>query len=479
MKHRRSNCETLMNKVTPQNHMLKNTSIGSMSLLVVGIIMHGLAAGGSLVNMAVILICVSLTFGLFIIGMAAFFREHLRLASRCFLLFFAIYLVFGGMARMNAEIFNPSLEVYQNFSDASTIYKLSIENWIGGEDLKRVTDVGGAIYVYSIVYDFFLALGLPLLPSIGIIFNTFLVATGSVLGVLAMARTFPGNATIVRVIIVMFATSGLAYMFAGMHLRDSFLYFFNAVLLVLIVRLGSNPSFASFIKTIMMSLVVVWLMTFFRGESGFVMIAVLAALVINPLMTQRNKMRIFLLVTYAGIFTVIAIVVASYFSDPLDNVRLKYILDQQESGGLAYEYVLQASIPVRIVFGTLYTIAGNIPFMIGFFLEEWYYWFAAIQSTQMLIVLPCFLFGCYTIIRDIVTRNHIVVPLVRVLVFYFVVATVVSLTTLGFRHFGQFLPFLYYIAAKGFLDAPREYKVFSLVFLGAIVPLAWVWAKLL
>jgi hypothetical protein len=389
-----------------------------------------------------------------------------------FYLFFSIYFLFSSFARLNAEIFNPESETYQNESDASTIFELSVD-WdsVSKEESRLITDTGGALTVFHLFYQVAAILNLTATPSIGITLNAVLVALGSTVGVFGAIRLFGKTPKPVRLVTFWFATSGLAFLYSGLHLRDSFLYLLNAVLFVLIIDVDCKKIDSRIALNLLLAGSLVWIMTVFRDESMFILYGYILTLVLEFAFHVDKRLRPFILISFIILMVVSVRLLSDQYADLIDATNLVYRENQGSGAGLATKYVVNAPNWIRPFIGIPYMVLGHIPFFSGFLLDEWYYWFVSIQAVQGIVVLPSFL---YCIFKWSVSKKfECFDPFRKIYIFYVIMGAVISLSTLSYRHFGQFLPYLYVIAAKGCSESSSVYRWVSGFII--VVPISVLW----
>jgi hypothetical protein len=446
-----------------------------LALTLIGLVLHCVAANSVEGAMAVVLNFILLILTALLL-LSLTFHSHRRLVLSSFCFFFAIYYIFSGFARINAAIFNPDLEIYQNSSDAATLFELSTDGTdLDSEVLSLTTDTRGALKVYAFIYHLTQLLGLPVTPSIGIMLNSILVAAGSAISMIGAKYVFPNSPKAIRLVAAFFATSGLAYMYSGLHLRDAFLYLLNALLFIVMLRINLNDSTKSVLLKFSSAFVLVLFMMMFREESFFIFFGFIATFAFEMIMKFKWKQRILLF----GILGIPAVVMLQYilvyYADLIERTMETYHAIQGSTDGLASTLIINVPIWVRPIVGTLYMILGHVPFFAGFLFREWYYWFVSIQATQSLIVLPAFLFFVATYFNSKLSQPPNLFR--RLFVFYLIMATVISLTTVSYRHMGQFLPYLYILAAFGYLNCSRTYRWFSVFILTVPVSLIWMAIK--
>jgi hypothetical protein len=446
-----------------------------VALSLIGLVLHCVSAK-SVDGAAGAVICFIMLILTALLLLRLAFPSYGRFLLSYFFIFFSIYYFFSGLARINAAIFNPDLEIYQNDSDASTLFELSTDGSdLDSEELSLITDTRGALKVFSFFYQLINLLGLPMTPSIGITLNVVVVAAGSAISMIGAKYIFPNSPKAIQLVSAFFATSGLAYMFASLHLRDSFLYFFNALLFIVLIRINLQKLTRSVLPNITFAFGLVLLMMLFRAESLFIFFGFIATIAFEIIMRFDKKNRILLF----GVLGISMVALLQFFlpfyADLIELTTATYREIKGGSDGLAASLIINEPNCFRPILGTPYMIMGHIPFFVGFLLQEWYYWFVSIQALQSLVVLPAFLFFIITYFN-----SNLPFPpnlLRRVLIFYLIMAIIISISTVSYRHMGQFLPYLYVMAAFGYFNCSRIYRWFSSFILAVPISLIWITIK--
>lgn len=451
------------------------SSIGLFWIAAPGFLIHAIAAqslGGA------VALGVSLVILLAIVPLSLSFTvwDHRRQFSRDFVLFFSVYYLAGALARLRAEVTNPEAEIYQNESDAQTLFELaSMPTLMDSEELLLVTDTGGAIKTFWLLYKLIHLLSLPTPAGIGVTLNAVLVGGGSALAMVGASRVFGSHAPAHVVARWMFATSGVAFLFAGLHLRDSFLYLLNSALLLVLLRADPRRFVTSVIPAGLLGAALVFAMTWYRAESSFIWVGFCAALLIEVAFASGRGVRI-LMLTVVGVAggASVAFLLGSG-AELIALTRSSYREAQSETGGLAAHLIVNVPAVVRVVVGPVYMILGHIPFFVSVLMDEWYHWFVGIQAAQALVVLPAF---CWTVAGFMGLVDPTPPEILRrVLVFYLFMALVVSLSTVSVRHLGQFLPCLYLLAAFGVVVSSSMYRLATGLAIAVFLPVVWLQLK--
>lgn len=400
-------------------------------------------------------------------------RGQAKAALPLFLFFTAIYFLIAGFSRAAATYFNEANEIYQNASDAWTIYLLSSQKFVfDAETLSRLTDTGTSITIFSQFYRVADYLGLPLSPGIGLSVNVALVALGATIGVAGAMRAFPSDPSIWRVALFLFASSGIAFLFAGHHLRDSYVFLLSSIIFYLLLCTDDSKLFTNFIPISIFSIIIVYIMTYFRAESVFVLFGFAAALIIDYILQRQLLAKVIFFSIFSAFGLYMIFVLREVFADQIEATSIVYNTEIGQSGGLAAELIFNQNVFLRLILGSLYLILINIPFYIGFTYNESFYWLVALQAFQAIFVLPAFIFTFYKILTSNEEKN--IRGLRKIAVFYVGMLAVVSLTTLGYRHIGQFLPCLYFLASYGYVRSNKFFKMAGFLVIAMALPAAWL-----
>lgn len=409
--------------------------------LVLGAIFHSLAAN-SLGPLLASLICLSI--GAFVARATS--RPKASNLARFYLICFSIFILVSGVVRLFATVFNPEGEIYQNYSDASTLFELSSGSSLPTmEEVALQSDTFGAIFIWHYWYRLLSWSGVHPDASLGVILNSAITAMASVLTFAAAQDLFGENDGRARRVQLFLATSGLMWLFAAFHLRDSFLLLGNAAILWLICGRSRRPKGATAIALI----AVIALMTTVRHESVIVGIGIVAAFLVARIIDRPYSQR-WLLGAMAALFGLAFLFAAAeYYRDLIDYTLELYKEQQAIKGSLAYAYIVDASPPIRAILGFFYLGYIAVPPWAGFLLGESYHWLISVQALQSVIVLPLMISGYLVVATKWRLSDDQARKLMFIGVFYLLMSLTVAMSTLVVRHIAQFFPFVFVLSAAG------------------------------
>ena len=138
---------------------------------------------------------------------------------RTFCRVFAVCLVVSGVAAIYG---NQLQDEYQLYGDAGAFYDLATSSSsITLQQLQVQSEGSLAIYLWRSVYDFFSLLGFEKARYIGILMNVTMVSLTGVVGVKIIHSIFGRDDVRIRRFALLISCSGIFWLFAGIHLRDS------------------------------------------------------------------------------------------------------------------------------------------------------------------------------------------------------------------------------------------------------------------
>jgi hypothetical protein len=448
-------------------------SIFSVALIVIGAALHFFSTHSGNQELGVITaLCLVGVAGALISAVIPTAKRGRNISDFGF--FFSLTVFVGGLARLNAEIFNPDLEIYQNYSDATTLFELSaFHSYLDFDELSLLTDTGGAIFLWSALYALIEGLGFEATPSVGVLMNASIVALTCVVTVTGAEKLFGGIDRRVDVVRYLLATSGIVLMFGGMHLRDGFLMLFNSLILLLLTSWRTGMSVTAMLRIIGSGAILVGIMTLFRHESMFIFYGLFGAILAERFLASTSKLKIIGLIILVAISLLATALLFDHYSGLMDHTKGLYGDELNIEGSLGYKLIYDAPIPIRIGVGISYMIAASVPVWGGFLYQEWYYWFVGIQAVQALIVLPLFLISLQMIVFGTFGIDPLSSRLRIIAMLYLTMGVVVSMSTLGLRHLGQFVPLLYVLAAHG--SSHQSARLLTMIAASVLVSVSLIW----
>ena len=413
------------------------------------------------------------------LGIVRVCKSH-KEEQRAFCLTFAICLAAVGVARVSAVSF---ADAFQNSSDPDHFYRLATNETgrLKIADMMLQTEGSGAILVWRGLYGVVSGTGLDPDPYVGIYLNTLLVALCGAVSVRIGFTLFGDDTRRLRLIANLFATSGLLWIFAALHLRDSFALLCGTLLLLVWVQVLAAPNFKRVIAVVATSALLAPAMWSIRQESvSLILLFPLFGLLSAFLSFGRSPFRLFVT---AVILIGVVIAMARSQSVPdnlgrLANIREGYSSKSiaTDSTSLGVRFLVTAPLPIRATCGAIYLYIFPIPFWNGFQLSSAYHLFKSCHAVLLLAIGPLFSLGMLKAIR---MRSSAPMTFIAIIVLF--AFSGVAVTSMETRHVGQFLPALFIIAALPNLTERRDksnHRWLAVIWLTGLLVLYSAWALL-
>jgi hypothetical protein len=426
--------------------------------------------------------------------------------SQCFafLLIFTLCYFWSGVAALSANYLDDPIQR----SDTAWFYKLAT-NLDGRslDELRGLTSGSGAVYMWRLLYGVFSAIGFEKGIYIAVASNTFFVAIAGVFGVKTAALIFGEDQRKLKTMAMLFAFSGIYWLFGSLLLRDSAVLLLNTLLFYAWVRVLMQPTLRAAALLFVLSLFSLKLYEYIRTEFFFVPYALLLAGEVSFFssrqffrMSYREKTLSLLL----GILCALAAVTHFYLSesninslnavisgtqayfDHANSLNVKGsslgAADVKAAGSsLGVRYVLNQWLPIRLSVGVLYLQIFPIPFWRGFVDGGIYQILKSLNAIYMWFVFPLAILGVYRTWQSKAEQSKL--TLVFLSITYAGFSLAVAGSSLETRHLGSFSLPLLILALVPNLNSIEDRSLY-IRFLGAwlglnvLVHLAWAILKL-
>ena len=402
-------------------------------------------------------------FLLFVAGYALVKTVFLRgrAEQRAFLLTFGVCIFAGGAVQWY------SLAVFgapQSFVDAIGFLQAVFDSppyytwdeiktlWIDGREVSRGAPL--AVYIWQGVYHLRRQLGFDFGPYVGVMFNALVMGFTASVTVATARELFGDDRWRLRRVGTLFAFCGLFILFGAILLRDCFTTFFNALVILGIVRWLCKPNLRNLLFAAMLTGIAVGAMAYLRFES-IVLFGLFWLLgVLSWLSEERlNTTRFFAI----GVGLIVFLFASSYLIEYLDTslqfrsektgayIDILRVSSSQKS--LAMRLIVHQPLPIRAVLGVFYLMLFPIPLWAYFFAGAGeYLLIKGYNGFYQLFVMPLVLAGILNVLERFFREGRRLTPL-HFLVIYVLLNTVgVAVTSLEQRHLAQFLPAMIILA---------------------------------
>ena len=411
-------------------------------------------------------------------------RGYYELAA--FRLVFSVFWFWAAIAAVYAnQLDDPN----QNYSDAVSFFELAAgrASGLSLERISRITEGSGAIVLWRFIYDGFADFGLEKRRYIGITFNVFLLAVTSVFGLKMVKAIFGYDVKRLQLFTIIFASCGIFWLFAAIHLRDSTVVFLVTALSLYWVKFLVNPNAGNTIKVVIANIISFGVFSFFRADFLFVPLCMLLAGTVAIALGRYHKTNRKLVVLIPTIIIgmpLLAYLFSTMGSElvyTLEKGNISYFNHSVETGqkdSLGMSLILGAPPYVRLVLGPVYLLIFPIPFWSGFLSESAYHLYKSFNVLFMYFWLPLL----FVSLRKLFDSRSLRTPPVLFLFACFVGFTIATaMTSLETRHFGVFLPLglvLSMLADMRSRKEKREYKKVLTIFISAMFLVHASWAAM-
>lgn len=401
---------------------------------------------------------------------------------------FAVGFLMAGVAAIYANYFQDAGQLY---SDAGAFFDITSGSQSKGLtmiELQLIHEGALAIMLWGAVYDFFAALGFPRERYIGILVNVTAVALSGVVS-LKMARLVFGHDPYrFSRLTTLFASCGIFWLFASIHLRDSMVLLSITGLAYGWMCFLTKPDIGRrLLQIIAISLLAGLFFGFLRGEFVFVPIAM--AMAGTAALMFRRKSRRGRLVPYVLVLVGLAVGTSllATFGEAIQYALFKgnegyseLAADQHGADSLGMALIGNQAMPIRLLLGSVYLFVFPIPFWIGFQLESAYSLFKSLNVVFLYFLVPLLGLSATQLWQNRSERT----PAIMFVLFLSLGFTLaIAGTSLETRHFGAFLaPIFVFALLPDLRIGPVRHKyrqLLKIMFIGVVVVhLAWFILKL-
>jgi len=378
----------------------------------------------------------------------------------------------------------------QLFSDASWFFGYSSQDGSLGslDEIRNLSSGAAAIWLWNKIYNIFASLGFEKDRYLGILTNITALAFTGVLSVKMVRLIYGEDLSRIRRLILMFSTCGLFWLFAAIHVRDSFVLFGMTAMSFVWTWYLSAPRISKVPALIICSAFAFYFFRYLRTEFVFVPIAMLLSGAAAFLMFKEKRLskQVKYALGLTALSTVCAVLVIFHdkISETLIYSYQSYVqgsINTSSQDSLGMQLIVQQPILLRLFLGSVYLFIFPIPVWHGFQFESAYFLFVSCNGVFFYFLLPLLALSVWILKSQPSHRTP-------VLIFHFFLALgftlVVAGTSLEGRHFAPFYPSLFMAALLPDLTEPKywqKYLKWLLLFLisMSLLHFAWLLLKLL
>lgn len=367
---------------------------------------------------------------------------------------FALCVFVTGLSQSYAQALFGQI---QTTSDAIYLYRFSTEPGIQQyaiSELRSYTDGSLSVLLWNILYLVNSQIGFENKPYIGTLLNSFLVGLSAALTTRTARFIFGSDTRKLKLLEILLATCGMFWLFGAIHIRDSFVLFLTTLLMYGFIRILSCFVLRN-VFVFMFILASVSVSMYYIRDEIIPIIAVLCVIgfMIWAICIQRISFHAMFLMSFLLFipFLYSAIHYIPYTLEYMAQIRefyTQHILNSGGGSGLAYYWVVDQPVIIRLIMGSLYMSIFPIPLW-GYFTPLYgeYHWIKGYHGFYMVAIVPFGIVAIYNVSKQLVRGESGLSPHI-----YLVLSTILGLlavvaTSLETRHYGLFLPGLLILAA--------------------------------
>lgn len=375
-------------------------------------------------------------------------------------------------------------------SDAFFFYKVASANLdISLVQLVILSEGSLAIIIWEKIYKLLSSVGFGETQLFGLLVNNTLMALSCVISLKGISSFFDNDSKAIINYINIYSCCAIFWLFTSIHVRDSFIIFFTAILLYYCTIFVLRYDVKSFITLLLIAVALTLIFPFLRSEFIFIPFVFFASTLSPFFFLVKEKRDRNLRLIFLSVLMFILLSVFLYFSDynPLETLvkgREGYMSEVQEtssSSSLGARLIVNSPLPIRIILGSIYLHIFPVPFWYGFKLDTIYDLFKSLNGIFVWFLFP-FVFAALRMWSALSAKMK------RFLFFnalIYIIGTLgIAMTSLETRHHAIFYLPLFNVAIISILDVNRlknTYRRDLLVIIGFIflVHVAWIMLKLI
>lgn len=402
-----------------------------------------------------------------------------------FFLYFSINLFWVGISVLFRNYFG---DYSQNNTDAFFFYQMSTKSAVDNRlsELVLTSEGAFAIYTWVYVYKFFTLFGFTQTPTIGILFNSWLLSIGCVVSV-KIVNFIYNDERISKKFIILYSFCAIYWLFGSVHVRDSFVVLLTIIQLYFTIYYLKYRTTFSYISLLLISILCTFIFPFLRTEFYFIPMLFVAGATFIPLFLRTKNKNTILLVSFLAVLISIGFVLfISGYADIIFEVLergqkgyLDEVAETASSSSLGVKLIINQPLLLRLILGSVYLHLYPIPFWYGFKTDTIYDLFKSLNLFFLWGIIPLVYIGICNARRYEQVLKEITFFCIAI---YLTLVLAIAGTSLETRHLSVFFVPLLIIAVKPDLKeslTKRQYKKILARLLSVIVfiHLAWIILK--
>lgn len=398
-----------------------------------------------------------------------------------FLRSYSIGLLAAGIASYYAIALYDLLQLD---SDASSFYELASQEGPvrSVQDLRTITEGAGAVVLWSWFYNIAELLGFPREPYIGISINVLVVALTTVVCARSAQALYGEDEYRFRRLVLFVTISGMLWLFAGVHIRDSVVFLAIATLSHTWISYLSRMERSKLLPAIAATGIMMPILQTLRAEFFYVPLLIGATAVFALNFSQGRGDRRFIMLASSLMGTALLVIALIVFGEDIQRMLFagqdaygRWAVEESRSGSLGTALIVDQPLPIRLALGIPYLFYFPIPFWHGFSDESALYLFKSINALSFYFISPFIFVGAIIIAMNARLRSP---AFVFILLTPFLLSAAVVFTSLEGRHFGAFLTFFFLVGLlpdmRNKTEANMVQLTMAVVVIGmCVVHVAW------
>lgn len=399
-----------------------------------------------------------------------------------YLTLFCMYWLMVGVSSIYVVFFD---DYSQLRSDAATFFELSTADSIGLdiEDISRLTEGSGAVYVWRLVYDFFSLIGFEKERYVGLLINILAVSFSGIITLRMLVDMFGNDIFRIKILKLMFLFCGLFWLFVGIHVRDAVVLLAITSLSFYWLRYVITMRQVDLVKLVLANILSSIFFIYLRQEFTFVPLAMGFSGIFSIILFSKGetqRMFLALVVAFLGliIFGSLFLTNSELFMSKLTRGHDLYsdlALESSSSSSLGMSLVVNQPLPIRLVVGCVYLFVFPIPFWAGLLDDSVYQVFKSLNALFFYFITPLFAISIHSIVTNKSLRTDVNMFLLLTFTGFTLAIAATSLET---RHFGAFLPLMFLVCLIPDLSnraLRKQYQFLSCCFIGGMLFIHLIW----
>lgn len=397
---------------------------------------------------------------------------------------FSVYWLMSGISSIFSNYFNdPS----QLFGDASIFFSASKISFNDESLLEiRLFQEGSlAIYIWRFIYSSLSYVGFPKEKYIGIIVNITNVSLSGLIILKSIKRIFAHDAFKMRKALKYLSLCGLLWLFASLHLRDSFVLLFLCIIYHSWIRIYSETAgIYNYIQSAVITIVFTFLVYFTRASIVFVPFLIAISAISIKLFKKKNKsvlLKFFISCIILIFFLSFSLFSSFYnvFQDlqQLSETYNNFSTDQHSAASLGISLIISQPTFIRLPLSLIYLYVFPVPIWSSIF-DGAYWLFVSCNTFLFYFLVPNILYSFKEILLNIRKTDP---SILFVSLCFFILSIGIAFTSLEIRHLGiVFLPFIVLSLYPNFKQISIANKVMRIrwQYLIGVIGVHLIWAIL-